>query len=115
MTEPKVRRRLLTTELALAGGLGGWQPMDPETALALKEESKLALHSISRREARILAARAVNEPLHAIADDLGLSTERVRWVEKGALQHARKRIEWSRIGVIPRSRVAAEQRAGDEE
>jgi len=86
---------LVAAQLQAGGWLGGWQPLDPETALAMKEECALALHHVSQVQATVLLRR-VEETLDVVGEELEVSRERVRQVEAAARRRARKCIEAAR-------------------
>lgn len=80
---------LLGSQLANAGLSGGWEPLDPEQALALREELSLVLRHLTPRQEMVLSRRALGEPLEAIAAEYEVSVERVRRVGERAARRAR--------------------------
>lgn len=86
---------LVAAQLQAGGWHGGWQPLDPETALGMKEECALALHHVSQVQAEVLLRR-VDETLDEVGEEFEVSRERVRQVELVARRRARKCIEAAR-------------------
>lgn len=69
-----------------------------------RQQLRIALNALDSRSREILTERWLNEEkatLHELAEQFGVSAERIRQLEKRALEQLRERLKDSEVGLLP--------------